>query len=281
MVAWRCLPADDRPARTRGLDLPGACTITAAIGTLTYAIVGVEHHPWTSAHTLGSLALAAALLAAFVWIESSTAAHPLVPLRIFRQRQVVVANLIALIIGASMFGVFYYLSLDLQGVAHDTPLMAGLAFLPAGLATFASAVLAPRTVAFLGIRRQLALGAFLVSAGSLWLSDLHAGAPYATHILGPLLLCGVGWGISFFPMTLAATADVPPEEAGLVAGLVNTSRQLGGALGLAAAGAIVAASVAPADPTPGYTAAWRFVSVAVLAAVALCALLPGRQPAAS
>jgi predicted MFS family arabinose efflux permease len=178
-----------------------------------------------------------------------------------------------------MFGLYYYLSLDLQGVAHDTPFMAGLAFLPAGLATFVSAVLAPRAVAFLGVRRQLALGGCFVSGGLLWLSDLHAGAPYATHILGPLLLFGTGLGISFLPMTLAATADVMPEQAGLVAGLINTSRQLGGALGLAIAGAIVAANISPppSDPTHGYAAAWRSMAIAVLAAVAMCGWLPGEQ----
>lgn len=279
LVARRCMPVDDRPASTRGLDLLGAGTITAAIGTLTYAIVGVTRHPWTSVHTVGLVILAATLLAAFVWIESSMAAHPLVPLTIFRQRRVVVANIIALIIGASMFGLYYYLSLDLQGVAHFTPFIAGLAFLPAGLATFLSAVLAPRVVPILGVRRQLALGGCLLSGGSLWLSDLHAGAPYATHVLGPLLLIGTGLGISFLPMTLAATADVAPEQAGLVAGLINTSRQLGGALGLAIAGAIVAANISPppSDPTHGYAAAWRSIAIAVLAAVALCGRLPGRQ----
>ena len=175
------------------------------------------------------------LLLAFVFIESR-AAHPVVPLSIFKMKTLSAANGIAVTVGAALFGMYFFLSLYLQQINGYSPLKAGLAFLPAGLATMAGALTAARLVARIGPRRQLVTGLLLAAAGLAWMSTVAAHAGYFAHVFGPVVLVGVGLGLSFVPMTMAATTGVPPHEAGLASGLINTSRQVGGAVGLAAHG---------------------------------------------
>ncbi len=260
--------ADARPS----LDLAGAVTVTGGLGLLIYGIVSTDTRSWGSPATILTLLGAAALLAAFVVIESRLA-HPLVPLGVFRLRSVAAANGIAAMIGAALFGMFFFLSLYLQQVNSYSPLKAGFAFLPAALATLTGALCASRLVPRLGVRRQLIIGPLLAVGGLAWLSQLSAGDGYAAHVFGALLLTGFGVGLSFVPMTIAATTDVPIHQAGLASGLINTTRQVGGAVGLAVMATIATGA---SSPTAGYDRAFWITAAAMLIAAVLALALPGK-----
>jgi predicted MFS family arabinose efflux permease len=272
----------------RALDVPGAVTVTAGLAVLVYGIVSTDVHPWGSSRTLATLALGAILLVAFVINEARFARDPLIPLGVFKRRSLSVANGIAVTIGAALFGTYFFLSLYLQDVNGYSALRAGLAFLPAGLCTLAGALIGTRLVQVIGARRQLILGPGLGAAGLFWLSTIGAGDAYLAHVLGPLVLIGLGLGMSFVPMTLSATAGVPAHEAGLASGLINTTRQVGGALGLAVM-ATVATTIAahhlgashqvgPAL-TAGYRAAFLMAGGGLVLGALLALALPNPRPA--
>jgi EmrB/QacA subfamily drug resistance transporter len=282
-AAWalRESRADEGAGR---LDVPGAVTVTAGMAVVVYAIVGTSTYPWGSARTIALLAAGLAMLGAFVLIEARLARHPLVPLGVFRRRPLMAANAVSLAVGASIFTLFFFLSLYLQQINGYRPLRAGLAFLPVGLAILSTALLAARIMARIGARRQLVTGLLLAAAGLAWMTRLAPGDGYWPGVFLPALLAGAGFGLSFAPMTIGATAGIPPQQAGLASGLVTTTRQVGGAIGLAvaatAAAAVHAQSSAPhavaAALTTGYDRAFA-ISAGVLAAGALAALLlPGR-----
>ncbi len=261
--------ADARP----GLDIAGAVTVTGGLALLVYGIVSTDSRSWGSPATILTLSGGAALLAAFVVIESHVAAQPLVPLGVLRLPSVAAANGIAVMIGAALFGMFFFLSLYLQQVNGYSPLKAGLAFLPAALATLTGALSSPRLITRGGVRRQLIIGPVLAVAGLAWLSQLSAGDGYFVHAFGALVLTGVGVGLSFVPMTIAATADVPIHQAGLASGLINTTRQIGGAVGLAVMATIAAGA---SSPTAGYDRAFWISAVAMVIAAVLALVLPGK-----
>jgi EmrB/QacA subfamily drug resistance transporter len=265
--------AESRAEQRPGLDIAGAVTVTGGLALLVYGIVSTETRPWGSPATILTLAGGAVLLAVFVLIESRVAAHPLVPLSVLRLRPVATANGIAAAIGAATFGMFFFLSLYLQQVNGYTPLRAGSAFLPAALAILGGAVIGTRLVTGLGVRRQLVTGLLLAAAGLTWLTQLSAGDGYAAHLLGPLVVTGLGLGLSFVPMTMAATADVPAHQAGLASGLVNTGRQFGGAIGLAVMATVAAAA---STPTAGYDRAVWIGAAALTTAAMLALVLPGK-----
>jgi EmrB/QacA subfamily drug resistance transporter len=216
----------------RQLDIAGAVALTLGTATLVYAIIGTDAHPWTAAQTIGALTAAAILLAGFIVIEARYARSPIVPLSTFRRRSLSVANGISAAVGAVVFGMYFFLSLYLQEVQGYSPLRAGLAFLPIGVATFATALAVGPFVRHLGVRRQLILAPLLSCGAAVWLSQLGPASSYFPGLLVPLLLVGAGIGLTFVPLTLAATAGVAPSQAGLASGLLNTSRQKGGAIGL-------------------------------------------------
>jgi EmrB/QacA subfamily drug resistance transporter len=229
-------------AGERRLDIAGAAALTLGTATLVYGIVGTDAHPWNSAQTIGTLAAGVILLAIFLLIEARYARSPIVPLGTFRRRSLSVANVISAVVGAVVFGMYYFMSLYLQQVKGYSPLRAGLAFLPIGIATFAAALAAGRLVRRLGVRRQLILAPLLMLSAALWLSRISPGSSYFPALLVPLLVVGIGIGSAFVPLTLAATAGVPPSESGLASGLLNTSRQKGGAIGLAVLATIAASA---------------------------------------
>jgi EmrB/QacA subfamily drug resistance transporter len=282
-----CLTESRFEGTRRRLDLPGALTITAGLAVLVYGIVSTDSHPWGSTRTVATLAAGAALLVAFAVIEARIAKDPLVPLGVFRRRSLSTANGIAVTIGAALFGMYFFLSLYLQQVAGYSPLKAGLAFSPAGLSTMAGAIVGTRLVARIGPRRQLLLGPLVAAAGLLWISGLADGAGYTAHILGPLVLVGIGLGLSFVPMTIAATQGVPAREAGLASGLINTTRQMGGAVGLAVMATIAANAAAHPGTghdalatalTDGYDRAFLISGVVLLVGAGLSFLLPKPSP---
>ena len=223
-----------RPARVpgRAFDLAGALTVTGGLVVLTYAIVGAERHGWGSARTLGLMAAGAALLVAFVAVERRAAA-PLVPLGIFRSRPLSGANVVVFCLGGAVFGMWYFVSLYLQEVLGFSPLQAGLALVVMPIAIALCTQAAIRLTGRLGPGPVLAGGMTLIGVGMLLLSRVDADGTWLADVAGPAIITSCGIGFAFVPVTIAATSGVRRADAGLASGLVNTSRQMGGSLGLA------------------------------------------------
>jgi EmrB/QacA subfamily drug resistance transporter len=218
---------------TEGLDVPGAVTVTAGLALLVYAVVDAVNVGWGSAGTLLKIAGALLLLVAFVVIERRQR-HPLLPFSIFRLRTLRGANVVGLLIGMSLFSMFFFISLYMQDVLHYSPIKAGLSYLPLAVGIIISAGVASQLVTRVGFRPVLAGGLILIAGGLLWFSRVPApGGSFAADVLGPSLLAAFGLGFSFVPVTIAAMTGTRPHEAGLASGLINTSQQVGGALGLA------------------------------------------------
>jgi EmrB/QacA subfamily drug resistance transporter len=214
------------------LDVPGAVTVTGGLASLVYAIVGTDQYAWGSAHTLGWLAAAVVLLVIFFTLQIRGKA-PLMPLGLFRIRGVSGANVVMFLVGAVFFSMWYFLSLYLQDVLRYGPLRAGLAFLPMGIAIIIGAQATSRAMPRTGIRPLLFAGTALVSGGFFWLSQIGPGSHYWGAVFGPGVIISFALGVLFPPLASAATMGVERSEAGLTSGLLNTSRQVGGSLGLA------------------------------------------------
>jgi EmrB/QacA subfamily drug resistance transporter len=217
----------------RNLDVAGALSVTAGLMVLTFAIVRTETWGWGSPRTLAAFGLALALLATWLLIEARFAAAPLLPLRLFRSRQLSSANAVVLMLGSSVFAMWYFLSLYLQDVLGYTPIEAGLAFAPMACLIAVCATICGRLVGRIGAGPVLATGMALISAGMLLYGRLPVQGDYVVDVLGPSVLAAAGIGFAFVPVTIAALAGVPPRDQGVASGLVNTSRQVGGSLGLA------------------------------------------------
>jgi EmrB/QacA subfamily drug resistance transporter len=235
------LPASTGPAGAPRLDVAGAITVTAALMLAVYAIVNGNEAGWTSLRTLGLLALAAALLGVFFWIETRTLA-PLVPLELLRQRNVATANGIGVLWAAAMFAWFFLSALYLQTVLGYSPLLVGLAFLPSNLIMAAFSLgLSARLVTRFGIRLPLAIGLSLAAVGLALFARAPVNGNFALDVLPGMILLGCGAGMAFNPVLLAAMSDVKPSDSGLASGIVNTSFMMGGALGLAILASLAAA----------------------------------------
>jgi MFS family permease len=239
-VAWGVIAERRRRSSASGFDLGGALTITAGMLAVVYGIVSAPSEGWGSLATLGPIALGFLLLAAFVLIERRVSV-PLVPLRVFSVRPQRVANGVVLLFSAALFPMWYLTTLYLQKVLGMPPLGAGLAFLPMALTIMACATRAGALVGRFGVRSVLGSGLSLMAAGlALFAALIEVNGSYAGTVLVPGLLIAVGIGFAVVPSTIAATAGAKPHEAGLVSGLVNTSRQMGGALGLAILASVAA-----------------------------------------
>jgi EmrB/QacA subfamily drug resistance transporter len=233
VLAPRLLEESHAEAETRDFDVPGAITVTAGLALLVYATVDAVNVGWGSARTLGELAGALVLLAVFLAIETRQRA-PLMPFAIFRLRTLRGANVVALLIGMSLFSMFFFISLYMQQVLHYSALRAGVSYLPLAVGIILSAGLASVGVTRFGFKPVLLTGMLFVSGALLWFSKVPpSGGTYLADVLGPSLLAAIGLGLSFVPVTIAAVTRIRPHEAGLASGLVNTAQQVGGALGLA------------------------------------------------
>ena len=232
-AAIRFLSESRRPADGARLDIAGAIAVTAGLGTFIYAIVGTNTHPWTSARTLGTLGVAALLLAAFGVIERF-AATPLVPFRLFKSRSVTGANLVMLLVGSAFFSFWYFLTLYMQYVLGYGALKAGLAFFPMAVAVIIGAQTSSRLINPIGVRPVILAGTVVATGGFAWLTTISAHGTYWADVFGPGCLVALALGLLFAPLASAATAGVHFTEAGLASGVLNTSRQVGGSLGLAA-----------------------------------------------
>ena len=291
-LSLRLIPAT-RPAGfgTR-LDIAGAITVTASLMLAVYAIVNGNEAGWTSAQTLGLLGAAAVLLASFVVIESRVK-DPLMPLELFRRRNLATANVMGVLWAAAMFAWFFLSALYLQIVLRYDPLQVGLAFLPGNviMAVFSVGISAKLVMRY-GLRAPLAAGLGLAGLGLALLVRAPIDGTYVVDVLPSMLLLGLGAGIAFNPMIIVAMSDVEPQRSGLASGLVNTSFMMGGALGLAVLAGLAAArtgdalagGAAPiAALTDGYHAAFAIGAAFALGAAALAikVLRVSQSPSAS
>jgi EmrB/QacA subfamily drug resistance transporter len=233
LVARVAVDERRREGPAASFDLAGALTVTLGLVALVYGIVSAGVHGWGSAAALAPIALGVVLLALFLLIEAKLAAAPLMPLRAFSNRLLRVSNLVVLVFSAALFPMWYFVSLYLQEVLRFHPLGAGLAFLPMSLTIMACATHAGRLVARFGAGPVLGGGLTLMALGMALFARIEVNGGYVSDVMLPGLLVATGIGFSVVPSTIAATATATPSEAGLASGLVNTSRQIGGALGLA------------------------------------------------
>jgi len=231
-LAPRLLGESREEAGHRSFDIPGAIAVTAGLSILVYALVDANGAGWGSTQTLVLGAIALGLLAVFVAIEAR-ARQPLMPFSIFRLRTLRGANIVSLLIAMSLFSMFFFISLYLQQVLGYDALEAGLAYLPLAVTIIISAGVASQLVTRIGFKPTLTAGMLFVAAGLFWFAQVDPGGGYVSDVLFPSLLAAVGLGFAFVPVTIAAVTGTRPAEAGLASGLVNTSQQIGGALGLA------------------------------------------------
>jgi EmrB/QacA subfamily drug resistance transporter len=237
LVAPRLLPESRDTESDRVFDVAGATTVTAGLALLVYTLVDANNAGWASTQTIVLGALSVVLLVAFVFIERRTR-NPLMPLSIFRLRTLRGADVVGLLIGMSLFGVFFFLSLYMQQVLGYDALKTGFAYLPLALNIIVSAGVASQLVTRIGFKPTLIAGMLLVGGGLVWFSQVSPDGSYVSDVLFPSLLLAWGLGLAFVPVTVAAVTGTRPDEAGLASGLINTAQQVGGALGLAILAAI-------------------------------------------
>jgi EmrB/QacA subfamily drug resistance transporter len=219
-------------SETRHFDAAGAVSVTAGLSVLVYALVDATEAGWGSTQTLGLLALSAALLAVFVAIELRSQA-PLVPFRIFRLRTLTGANVVGLLVGGSLFSMFFFITLYMQQVLGYSAIKAGLSYLPLALMIIVASGIASQLVTRIGFKPVLIAGMAFIAVALVWFSQVSVGGDFVTDILGPSLVAATGLGFAFVTTTIAAVSGIRDQESGLASGLINTSQQIGGALGLA------------------------------------------------
>jgi len=287
-IAPRLLP-ESRNEGTRNFDVAGAVSVTAGLSLFVYAMVDANDVGWLSGQTLGLVAVSLALIAAFAAIELRSKA-PLVPFSIFRRRTIVGVNVVGLLVAMSLFSMFFFISLYMQQVLGYSAIKSGLSYLPLAGGIIVSAGIASGLVTRFGFKPILTTGLVLTAIALVWFAQVDVGGSYLGDILFPSLIAAVGLGFAFVPMTIAAVAGVEPHETGLASGLINTSQQVGGALGLAILAAIAnsrtdslmadaggAATALPNALTQGFQTAFMVgAGFAVLGAILSATLISSR-----
>src|SRR6188474_1126766 len=272
------LVAESRIETTRRrYDIGGALTVTSGLALLVYTITKAPDVGWGSTRTIGLLILSVAILVLFVVIETRVE-QPLLPLKFFSVRTVTGANIVGFILGAIVFANFFLLTLYVQQVLGYSALKAGLTFLTTAGTAVISAGVAQALVTRVGVKPILAIGLALMTVGMLWYTQISVGGSYVDDLLVGYLAVGVGIAFSFVPVTIAALAGVADHEAGLGSGLINTSQQIGGAIGVAVASTIATShfttlvkegTSAPAALTSGFQwAFWFLVALGIVSVVA-------------
>jgi EmrB/QacA subfamily drug resistance transporter len=287
VLSLRLLPAAPGMASQGRLDVAGAVTVTAALMLAVYAIVNGNETGWATGQTIGLLAGAAALLAVFIAIEARVRA-PLMPLRLFKLRNLAVSNVVGILWAGAMFAWFFLSALYLQLVLGYSPLQVGLAFLPGNLVMgVLSVAVSAKLVMRFGIRPPLAAGLLLAGLGLILFARAPVDGNFVVDVLPSMILLGIGAGIAFNPVLLAAMGDVEPSEAGLASGIVNTSFMMGGALGLAVLASLAASRTDTlasrgdgelAALTGGYHLAFLVGAIFAIAAAAIGAMLLRPSP---
>lgn len=275
------VPAGASPARRERLDALGAVLATGGTGLLVLGVVRTDTLGWDSPVTWATLAAAAVLLAAFVFAESRVAA-PLLRLGLLRSRWVAGANVLVFLAAAGQFTAFYFVSLYMQQVLGMGAAATGIAFLPFSLGLVTGTIVATRITAARTPRASLVPGALLATAGLAWFALISPDGSFLTDVLSPSLVTSIGAGLVLAPVAAAATTGVAPREAGMASGLMNSSRQLGGSIGLAALATIAAhhtgTATDPATLNDGYALGLAIAAaIFVLAAVVAIGVLPRRR----
>lgn len=276
---------ETRAGRRPRLDVPGAVLVTGGLVAFVTAVVSTESEPWSSPRVWGGFALAAVLIGAFLVVQRR-GSEPLVPLDVFAVRSVSVANGAMMLIASAMFSMWYFVSLHMQSVLGFDALHAGLAFLPQSFSIVLGSQLSSRLLPRFGPRPVLVAGATMTAAGFAWFATLDATSSWVGGVLGPGILVALGMGLSFTPLASSATSGVDPGRAGLVSGLLNTSRQVGGAIGLAVLATLATATTATARAggapeavalTAGTTRAFAVAAIATAVAALVALLLPRQR----
>jgi EmrB/QacA subfamily drug resistance transporter len=240
LAARAVLSADVASSERRRPDLAGAILGTAGLVSVVYGVTQTSTYGWGSGRVLVPVSAGVLTLWTFVAIEARVAAKPLMPLGLFKNRSLSAANGAVLLISSVMFAIWFFMTLYLQNVLGYDPLKAGLAFVPSGVAVIVGTQIASRLVPRVGARPFLLGAPLVISAGMLWFGGLTAHGSYLAHVLGPSVVTMLGFGMAFVPLTMSAMAGIPPEQAGIASGVFQTSRQVGGAVGLAALATIAA-----------------------------------------
>jgi EmrB/QacA subfamily drug resistance transporter len=285
LLAPRLLP-ESRNEGPRHFDFAGAISVTAGLSLLVYTLVDANDAGWASTQTLGLGALSLALIGAFYLIERRSKA-PLMPFPgIFRIRTITGINVSAVLIAAALFSMFFFISLYMQQVLGFSALEAGLAYLPLAVGIIITAGATAGLVTRFGFKPVLVSGLVVTAGGLIWFSQVSADGSYVSDILFPSLLAAIGLGLAFVSMTVAAVSGVEAHEAGLASGLINTSQQIGGALGLAILAtiangrtddALAAGDRAPTALTEGFQAAFAAgAGLAIAGAILAMILVSGR-----
>lgn len=286
IVAAKRLVRESHGEERTSMDIAGAFSITAGLVVLVYALVDANDAGWGSGQTIGLLALSVVLLATFVVVELRTR-HPIMPLTIFRNRNVASADAVALLVGASLFSMFYFISLYLQQVLGDSALEAGLSYLPLSVAIITSAGVASQLVTRIGPKPVLVSGLVCTTVGLLLFTQVSAGGSFTGDVLIPSLIVAVGLGLSFVSLTIVAVSGVTHHEAGMASGLLNTAQQVGGALGLAVLSSVATARTGsvggfgPGALTEGFQSAFAVgAGFAALGVVLALLFVPHVKPEA-
>jgi EmrB/QacA subfamily drug resistance transporter len=257
LLATPFVLAASRPdAERRGFDIPGAVAVTTSLLLLVFALVKSTDWGWGSARLIGVLVASALLMVAFVVIERRTR-RPLVPLTIFRNRSLTFSNIVSLTLGASIFSMFYFLSLYMQQVLGYSALRTGVGYLSIAVTIIVAAGMAQALVARFGVRTVLAVGMILAAGGLIYFTQISVHGTYVGTLLPGFILAGVGLGLSFVPVTIGAVSGVRGSEAGVASGLVNTTQQIGGALGVAVLSTVAVSAAnrfVAANPTAPHVA---------------------------
>ena len=288
-AATRLLP-ESRNEGERHFDIAGAVTVTAGLSLLVYTLVDANDAGWTSGQTLGLGAIALALLGGFYAVERVSKA-PLVPFSIFRKRTITGTNAVALLVAMALFSMFFFISLYMQQVLGYSAIKSGLSYLPLAVGIIVSAGIASGLVTKVGFKPVLVSGLVLTAIGLVWFAQVDTDGTYLGDILFPSLLAAAGLGFAFVSMTIGAVSGIEHRETGLASGLINTSQQIGGALGLAILASIAnsrtdslmqdaggAPSALPDALTQGFQTAFMVgAGFAVLGAILAATLISSRE----
>jgi MFS family permease len=281
----------DRPRQPARHDAPrfdvlGAITGTGALVLLVYAISQAPQYGWGATRTIAVLTASAALLVAFLVIENRVES-PLLPLSIFRLRTLAGANTAGLLLGGSFFGLFFVGTLYMQQVLHYSALQSGVAWLATSVTSIALAGLSQLLVTRVGAKVVMPIGMTLIGTGVIWATQVPVHGHYLANLAGPFIVAGAGTAFAFIPVSIAALAGIQEHQAGLASGLLNTSQQLGGAIGIAIASGVAAShtktllhagNAAPTALTGGFHAAfWVLGAVALLALPGIFVLIRGDE----
>jgi predicted MFS family arabinose efflux permease len=232
IAALQVLPKHESEATHRSLDLPGAVLVTGGLITLVYGLVKAPVNGWGSSKTLIFMGIAVVALAAFVFNELR-AKHPLMRMDMFKNRNLSAADSIMLAMAAGMFSIFFFTTLYMQEILGYSPVKTGVDFLVVPVAIAATATNVPRLIKRFGFKPILMIAPLVVSAGLFWVSHIPVHGTYWKNVAPGMTLLGLGMGATFVSATIGGTSGVRPQDSGLASGLINTSQQIGGSIGLA------------------------------------------------